>query len=113
MWIDLTPGEEARLAAAARRIGVSPAEFVRRLALEHLPDEPALTETAVDAKLGQWQQQDGTSLAPDIPARAMFAAWAEEDAKMTDAERDAEDRLWEDFQKGINETRTELGLRQL
>ena len=38
---------------------------------------------------------------------------AEEDASMTDAERGAEDRLWEEFLKSLNATRAALGSRQL
>ena len=32
---------------------------------------------------------------------------------MTDEEMEAEDRLWEEFQKGINETRAAAGMRLL
>jgi hypothetical protein len=113
MRIDLTPSEEARLSAAARKTGLTPAEFVKRLALEHLAAVPLTAEDAVDDKLRQWQEQDGKTLTPDIPTRELFAQWAEEDAHMTDAEREAEDRLWEEFEKGINETRAALGMRPL
>jgi hypothetical protein len=113
MQIDLTPTEAARLRAAARRAGLTPAELVKRLAFEHLFDVPAMAEEALDARLRQWQEQDGKPLTPDVPARALFAQWAEEDASMTDAERGAEDHLWEEFQKSLNATRAALGMRQL
>lgn len=70
-------------------------------------------EEIVAEKLRQWQEQDGKVLMPDVPIRTLFAQWAEEDARMTDAEREAEDRLWQDIEKGLNQTRTELGMRSL
>src|SRR5947207_1391707 len=109
MRIDLTPTEEARLSAAARKSGLAPAEFVKRLALEHLPNASPSAETAIDARLRQWQEQDGTTLTPDISTGTLFARWAGEDARMTDAEREAEAHLWENIQSGINETRAALG----
>jgi hypothetical protein len=113
MRIDLTPAEAARLSAAARQTGHTPAELVKRLAFENLPDVPPTADDAVDARLRQWQEQDGRLLTPDVPARTLFAQWSEEDASMTDTERWAEDRLWEDFQESLNATRAALGMRQL
>jgi hypothetical protein len=113
MQIDLTPTEEARLSAAARQTGLSPAELVKRLAFENLPDVPATADAAVDARLSQWQEQDGKTLTPDTPTRTLFAQWAEEDVHMTDAERGAEDQLWEEFQKSLNAARATLGMRPL
>ena len=113
MQIDLTPTEAARLGAAARRAGLTPAELVKRLAFEHLPDVPAPADEALDVRLRRWQEQDRKPLTPDVPARTLFAQWAEEDASMTDAERGAEDRLWEEFLKSLNATRAALGSRQL
>jgi hypothetical protein len=113
MRIDLTPTEEARLSAAARQTGLTPAELVKRLAFENLPDVPATADDAVDARLSQWQEQDGKTLTPEIPTRTLFAQWAEEDTHMTDAERGAEDHLWEELQRSINATRAALGMRQL
>ena len=113
MRIDLTPTEETRLSAAARQTGLTPAELVKRLAFEHLPDVPATADDAVDARLSQWQEQDGKPLPPDISVRNLFAQWADEDAPMTDAERGAEDQLWEEFQKSINASRAALGMRQI
>lgn len=109
--IDLTSDEAARLAAAAQQTGLAPAEFARKLVTEHLPDADSME--ALHAKLREWQAQDGTSLMPSVPTQTLFAQWAEEDARMTDEEREAEDRFWEEFERGINETRAALGMRQL
>lgn len=111
--IDLTPSEEAQLSAAAKQTGLAPAELVKKLVKEHLPAAPATDEDDLDAKLRKWQEQDGTKLMPDVPTQTLFAQWAEEDAQMTDAEREAEDRLWKDLEKGLTENSHVLQLRQL
>lgn len=113
MRIELTATEAVRLRAAARQTGATPAELVKRLTFENLPDVPVTAEDAVDARLSQWQEQDGIPLAPDVPAQILFAQWAEEDASMTESERGAEDQLWEEFQKSLNATRAALGMRRL
>lgn len=51
--------------------------------------------------------------APRISAHELFAQWDAEAAHMIDEEREPEDRQWDDFQKGINETRAELEMRPL
>lgn len=96
-------------------LGQLPGEKRYRLSIEEKETdaEAAQPEDIVAAKLRQWQAQDSKSLMPDIPTHTLFAQWAEEDAQMTDDEREAEDRLWEDVQKGINETRATLGMRCL
>ena len=111
--IPFTPSEEIRITAAARQAGLAPAELVKRLALEHLPPMPTNMEDELDSKLRQWQEQDGTPLMPAISTQELFAKWAEEDAQMTEAEREAEDRLWEDIEKGLAENSHRLQLRQM
>ena len=46
LTIDLTPAEEARLAAAARRQGAGLADVMKQLVTEHLP--PAERESSVE-----------------------------------------------------------------
>ena len=77
-------------------------------------------ETRVRALLAQWQTEDsmGSRLPPhetdrELSGAAQFAQWRELDAAMTDAEREAEDRLWDEVARGIDETRALLGMRQL
>jgi hypothetical protein len=65
------------------------------------------------AKLRQWQQETNTVTSPAIPAGELFAQWAEEDANMTDEEKEAEDRLWQDFHKGIDNERRKAGMRTI
>jgi hypothetical protein len=94
LTIHLTPGEEARLAAAAAAEGILPAELAQRLVAEHLP--PAVENGA-----------------GEDPTLALFAQWGRDDAQMTAEEAEEERRLWEQFESGINETRRALGMRQL
>jgi hypothetical protein len=74
----------------------------------------------VQALLAQWQSEDNTPIRPPIPTlpgetptRALFRKWEEEDAKMTDEERDAEDTLWEDIEQGLKQNDKALRLRHL
>lgn len=111
--ISLTPNEEARLADAASQEGLAPAEFAEKIVKERitpkpLPPTPLEVNEALDAKLRQSQQATNTPVGPHIPASVLFAQWAEEDAKMTDEEREAEARLWEDIEKSLLEDK---GLR--
>ena len=85
----------------------------RRFRLVELVEEPTKPEDeTVDAKLHRWQQQDGAALMPEISTQTLFAQWAEEDARMTDAEREEEDRLWENMEKGLADNNG-LELRRL
>lgn len=109
--IAFNPTEEARLVAAAQRTGLAPADLLKRLALEHLPAVPANDEGEIDARLHQWQEQDQTALQSENSSGTLFSQWAEEDAQMTDAEREAEDRLWEDIEQGLTANGRTLRLR--
>jgi hypothetical protein len=101
LLIPFDPAEEARLTAAARKSGVAPADLIKQLVLDHLPPAPLSAEAEMDARIREWQDQDGTPLGRDTADDSLFARWAEEDALMTDAERDAEDRLWDDIEKSL------------
>ena len=124
LTIELTPEQESRLAAVARQKGLAPAQLAQRLVTEHLPDNlPDVTGAApaerVRALLTEWQAQDNTPTLPPVPKRegetqteALFRKWEEEDAAMTEAERETEDRLWEEIEKGLAEN-SGLRLRRL
>jgi hypothetical protein len=85
----------------------------KRLVAAHLPPIPAADNDTLDTKLRQWQEQDGIALMPDVPTQTLFAQWAEEDSQMTDEERETEDRLWEDIEKGLAQNSGVLQLRRL
>lgn len=96
LTLDLTPTEEAQLKTAAHQKGVDPASLLKQLMSEHLPELAASPEAL-----------------PEDPTLALFAQWAKEDAQVTPEEVAEENRLWEEFERGINETRDALGMRHL
>ena len=96
LTLELTPVEEAQLTTAARQKGVDPAVFLKQLVTDHLPEPVVASEVP-----------------SEDPTLALFAQWAKEDAQEPPEESAEEDRLWEKFETGINETRAALGMRQL
>lgn len=95
LTIDLTPAEEARLAAAARRAGLAPAEAARKLVTEHLPP----TETEGKAR--------------NADSIALLQSWLAEDATDDPDEiRRAEEELAE-FKRNMNANRAATGERLL
>jgi hypothetical protein len=109
MSLELDPRAETILRQEAEREGVSIDELiVRRFARpQPAPQEapaPDVEKERVFARLAAWQRQDSTPFVLPIPnadtikaTEALFRQWDEEDANMTDAKRDAEDRFWEEF----------------
>lgn len=91
LTIELTPAEEARLAEAARKEGIEPAELARRMVADHLPPAEAGSD----------------------PTLTLFAEWEKDDAQLTPEEMERERQIWEQFERGINETRRALGMREL
>ncbi|MBM3460069.1 MAG: hypothetical protein FJX77_16230 [Armatimonadetes bacterium] len=81
---------------------------------------PSPSEARIRGLLAEWQAHDSGSALPLSPAAPpavggaeLLAQWRELDARMTDEEREAEDRLWEAVVKGIDETRLGLDMRRL
>ena len=73
----------------------------------------------VHALLTQWQAEDNTPFRPAVlmksgetPTQALFRKWAEEDARMTEEEKAAEDQLWKDIEQGREQNRLMLGFRR-
>ena len=91
LTIDLSPAEEARLEAAARQKGLEPAAIIKQLVSERLPAP---------------RPDDDATL-------SLFARWSEEAKAMTAEEQEQEQRLWEQFEIGINESREAAGMRRL
>ena len=111
--LDLTASEEAQISAAAKQRGMAPAELVKKLVKEHLPALPTVDEIDLDAKLQEWQRETQTELRPMISNQELLAKWAEEDARMSDEEREAEDRLWDELEPALTEHGRVLHLRRL
>lgn len=113
LTIDLTPSEVAQLSEATMHSGLAPSELVKKLLNEYMPFGSVTDKDDLDAKLHKWQQQDGVKLAPDVPTHTLFAQWAEEDARMTEQEREAEDRLWEELEINLADNSRKLQLKAL
>ena len=94
LTIQLTPSEEARLAAAAAREGLALADLARRVLTEHLPPVA----------------QNGE---PEDPTLALFAQWEREDATMTPEEVADENRQWEELKGNLNQERDRAGARRV
>ena len=99
--IVLDENEEALLNDAARFAGLPAGDLVKRLAFDHLPVNSPPVD--LDKLLGEMQQRDGTPLQADVDAATLFAAWAEEDAALSDEERKAGERLWDEIEQGLVE----------
>lgn len=110
--VNLTPAEEAYLSTEAGENGLPPEEFAAQVLRDHF-DGKRTSPDEVFAKLRQWQKETATKTAPAVSTDELFARWAEEDAAMTHEEKRKADELWEEIQSGLNETRAELGMRQL
>jgi non-ribosomal peptide synthetase component F len=74
----------------------------------------------VRALLARWQQQDNTPTAAPAPndgsltpSEALFRAWEQEDARLTEVERQTNDELWRQFQQEMNAERTAIGMRPI
>ena len=109
--VNLTPIEEARLSTEAIQSGLEPEELVQKLLREHLVSSPTTSIEAARLKLRQWQKETDTDTFPVVSAHELFARWAEEDVDMTEEEIAADNRLWEEFQRGIDDERTKAGMR--
>lgn len=84
------------------------------------PTPPAAPEERVRKLIAQWQRQDRSLSAAPVQrpngvsqTEALFRKWSEEDAVLTDEERQNEEQFWADFQRSINAERTKIGMRTL
>ena len=111
--IDLTPAEEKRVAAAARQAGIEPTELIKRVALAHLSEPRAEIGRELDVQLREWQQIDRTDLTPVISTQSLVAQWLEENAHISDSERQAEERLWEVIERELLGSRGSVTLRRI
>lgn len=94
LLIDLTPQAEAWLDALAKLRGTRPAEVVQHLVNQH-------------ALLTADNQTSGD------PTLAQFAKWEREDAGKSQQQIAQESAVWEEFERGINASRREQGMREL
>ena len=122
MSLDLSPEVETVVRDRAQALGVSVNDLLARTFAPEKTEAKTVNdpEAHIQALLARWQTEDNTPILPPIPTlpgetptQALFRKWAEEDARMTDEEREAEDQLWEDIDKGLRENGGKLRLRYI
>ncbi len=96
--LDLTPTEEAQTLTVARRTGLAPAEYVKKLVKEHLPPDETTPAPAVDEEAAA--------------AIALMEAWiaaaptGPKEIRAAEADRN-------EFMRNLNRNRAESGERSL
>ena len=120
MPLDLSPEVEHQVLARARAAGTTANDYIARLLQAAVPDTSADSLARIRSLLAEWQKQDNTPIA--LPAanegalsasEALFRQWEQEDATLTDEERQAQEELWQQFQLGINAERAAAGMRAI
>jgi hypothetical protein len=119
--LELSPEIEREVLARAQAMGTTANEYLARLLREARGPITAPTPVAhVRTLLAQWQQLDNTPTAAPAPndgsltpSEALFREWEQEDASLTEAERQANDELWRQFQREMNAERTAIGMRPI
>ena len=101
LTIELTPVMESQLEREAKANGVTVEA-----------EAQALFDKAIAENISLSAQTQTAALAQDS-TQALFAQWAEEDAQMSPEQIEAERRMWEQFEAGINETRRASEMRIL
>jgi hypothetical protein len=109
--IDLTSTEEEHLYSSALQIGLTSEQLVLKFVRQSLAADSPIEE--MQRRMREWQQETETELRPDISAHDLFARWAEEDSQMTEVEIAADEKLWQEYQQGIDEERAKSGMRLL
>ena len=120
MALELNPEVERQVVERARAAGTTTNDYVAGLlqaASSNLEIDPV---TRVRDLLRQWQQHDHTPTAAPAPndgtltpSEALFRQWEQEDAKLSDEERHAEEERWQQFQQDINARRLASGMRPI
>lgn len=100
--------------------GVSVNELLARAFAPNKAQTAGDPKARVQALLTRWQAEDNTLLMPppsphpgETPTQTLFRQWAEEDADRTDAQKKAEQRLWEEIEQGLQQNSGTLQLRMM
>lgn len=121
MSLDLSPELESAVRERAAAEGVSVNDLLERtFAIGRQETPPVHNPRAhVQSLLDKWRATDSTPAMPTIltrpsetPTQALFRRWNEEDKLMTDEQKDEEDKLWEDIEKGLKENRLTFDRRR-
>ena len=93
--LDLTPTEEAHISTVARQTGLAPADYVKKLVKENLPQVQPAETPAVDAE--------------NAAAIAQIRAWMEEEATNDPEEIRKADAELRELMQNLNKNRVESG----
>src|SRR5437879_6466677 len=122
MSLDISPELESAVRERAAAEGVSVNDLLARTFGRDLQETTPRHDPKahVQSLLDKWQAADNTpvmapnpSLPGETPTQALFRKWREEDAHMTDKQKDEEDKLWEDIEKALKENRLTFDRRSL
>jgi len=97
--LDLTPTEEAQIITVARRTGLAPAEYVKKLVKEHLPPAEVISAPIADEE--------------NAAAIAQLQAWMSEEAIDDPEEIREADADLNELMQNLNRNRIESGERSL
>ena len=97
--LDLTPTEEAQIITVARRTGLAPAEYVKKLVKEHLPPAETAPASVVDEE--------------NAAAIAQLRAWMSEEATDDPEEIRKADADLNELMRNLNRNRIDSGERSL
>jgi hypothetical protein len=118
--LDLQPDIERQVVACAQAAGVTANDYIARLLEAATPTAASDAVARVRGLLHDWQQQDHTSTAAPAPndgsltpSEALFRQWEQEDASLTEEERQAEEERWQQSQQGNNAERVAADMRQI
>jgi hypothetical protein len=106
--LELRPEVESLVRRRARAEGISVDDLLSRVFAEFRRTSDGNSLDRVRALLAQWQAEDTeqqriTMPHPleQTPAKRLFKFWKDQDAKMSDSDRGAEDDLWSDIESSL------------
>jgi hypothetical protein len=120
MSLELSPEVENAVRERAEAEGLSVNDLLAHTFAPVMLPLPTNPKERVRVLLAKWRAEDNTPTPSPIPTRngetptqALFRKWEEEDALMTEEEREQETQFWEEFQESINNERKKAGMRKL
>ena len=122
MSLEISPEIENVVRERAAIEGVSVNELLARAFAPNKIEDYQISEPRAHLQnlLARWQAEDNTPLVPppptrpgETPTQALFRQWREEEAHMTDPEKEAEDRLWAEIEQSLQENGRSLQMRTL
>jgi hypothetical protein len=118
--LELNPEVERQVLERARAAGTTASDYIAQLLQAYTTIASPNPIARVHGLLNQWQFQDRSPTSAPAPndgtftaSEALFRQWEREDANLTDEERQAEEKRWQQFQRDINSDRVASGMRPI